>query len=435
MKTKLNLLFILLGLLLGIAGCTDLPTNGVVPIYRGMTVSSQLTQLTSYGILDEENPGIIDPFFEEDIQNAFGNLTQIEVDYFAPPQSTLYITINVYNPDQYEILSFTLNGKKYQSYEFEDGSNSENLILSVQTGEISGVIEYTIDAIKYIDGTAINDVRMEGDQTVSVGVEQTNLPFSTISNVVLGSSSITFDVKVTDYAELIIASEKPAKVFLFDGLSIISEQDLPDEVNSIVFDQLEPGTNYQYAVAAAYDKTDTFGMQVVILSYQEFSTYEMINIADVQPTQDSINFSLDIIDENAVGTIQSIDLYLNDELIESKVATDTYTFSNLLSNNAYQLKLTYTYDLNDGNGEQVKYQIEDIQTLSKQLPTIEYANLNISQEGVLFDLTYSDIDQVGAVSSIELYKDDLLVKSIEDLTNLIGLSFDELLSNKNNSNL
>ncbi len=429
MKTKLNLLFILLGLLLGIAGCTDLPTNGVVPIYRGMTVSSQLTQLTSYGILDEENPGIIDPFFEEDIQNAFGNLTQIEVDYFAPPQSTLYITINVYNPDQYEILSFTLNGKKYQSYEFEDGSNSENLILSVQTGEISGVIEYTIDAIKYIDGTAINDVRMEGDQTVSVGVEQTNLPFSTISNVVLGSSSITFDVKVTDYAELIIASEKPAKVFLFDGLSIISEQDLPDEVNSIVFDQLEPGTNYQYAVAAAYDKTDTFGMQVVILSYQEFSTYEMINIADVQPTQDSINFSLDIIDENAVGTIQSIDLYLNDELIESKVATDTYTFSNLLSNNAYQLKLTYTYDLNDGNGEQVKYQIEDIQTLSKQLPTIEYANLNISQEGVLFDLTYSDIDQVGAVSSIELYKDDLLVKSIEDLTNLIGLSFDELLSN------
>ena len=57
---------------------------------------------------------------------------------------------------------------------FEAGSDLETLILKYNVGDTIGMQSYTIDAIKYVDGESIKDVRMEGDKTVSVLVGSSN---------------------------------------------------------------------------------------------------------------------------------------------------------------------------------------------------------------------------------------------------------------------
>lgn len=88
--------------------------------------------------------------------------------YYAMKNEDIYIYIHLSNPDEFEILSFTLNGKKYSSNMFEYGSDLQTLILKYNVGDVDGLQEYTIDAIKYVDGEKIKDVRMEGDKTVKV---------------------------------------------------------------------------------------------------------------------------------------------------------------------------------------------------------------------------------------------------------------------------
>ena len=428
MNKRYALFALIILLLIGLTACSGLgltSDGGVIPIYRGMSVSSEIILPTSQileGTTDE-----IDPVFGDDIDDAFGVITSEEIEYYAQINSTLYITINVYNPDQFEILSFSLNGKKYQSYQFEDGSDSENLILKVETGEIQGVIEYTIDAIKYIDGTAINDVRMEGNQTVKVGVEHTILPTAMISNYQIGSSSLQFDIRVIDYADLILASGQPAKVFLFDGVSIIREKELTEEVNAVVFDSLEPGKEYQMAVAAAYDIVDGQGTVVHVLHDELIPTYDMVHVGNINSSFTTIDFDIEVIDESSVGTIQSIELYLNDTLIETKTYTDHINFGGLLTGNEYQVVLTYTYDLADGQGVQTKHQTIDIQTLSKSIPVYHVLNITPTKEDVVFDVQESDLSDVGSITAISLYQGETLVQTLTDLT---VRTFTDLLSGK-----
>ena len=90
--------------------------------------------------------------------------------YYTKPNEDFYITVHINNPDNLEILSFTLTGVKYSSYMFEPGSNMENLVLKCNVGDTEGMVEYTIDAIKYVDGENIKDVRMEGERTIRIHV-------------------------------------------------------------------------------------------------------------------------------------------------------------------------------------------------------------------------------------------------------------------------
>ena len=145
-----------------------------VPVYEGMTVSptndaansaaldcgfEQLSivreDTTTYSFLSkDDNNGNHYGHDKKPIDEIIEDDTSISLEipeqpmYYAVPNQTVYITVHISNPDNFEILSFTLNGKKYSSYMFEDGSDMENLILKVNIGDVSGVVEYTIDAIK-----------------------------------------------------------------------------------------------------------------------------------------------------------------------------------------------------------------------------------------------------------------------------------------------
>jgi len=171
------------------------PSDKQVPIYQGMTVSNEapVAQMASNARV---NLTLFPPMFGAigarfGTSSIPGTSTTPKPDkvtpeisggpYYAQPNEDIYIYVHISNPDGFEILSFTLNGVKYSTYMFEAGSNLETLILKYNVGEKEGVQQYTIDAIKYVDGEQIKDVRMEGERTIEVlvGNDAQDLTFTT----------------------------------------------------------------------------------------------------------------------------------------------------------------------------------------------------------------------------------------------------------------
>ena len=150
-----------------------------VPIYTGMSVSdtppaAQTTvayheSIGAYAATNAQQSvagdliGRPTPSFEAPLSDKLLTSAGAKEYYYAKKGQDVYITVHLENPDEFEIVSFTLNGKKYTNYMFEKGSDLENLVLKVNVGDLEGLVDYTIDAIKYIDGEDIKDVKMEGD--------------------------------------------------------------------------------------------------------------------------------------------------------------------------------------------------------------------------------------------------------------------------------
>ncbi|MFA7664054.1 MAG: hypothetical protein WCY33_04565, partial [Clostridia bacterium] len=254
-----------------------LATNGQVPVYQGMTISGNNTinnlsprmapdenasDVAKYihgdhtgrdEDIDQETPFEEVPTIDQKTESTLSVVGSGAEIYYANKNQDIYITIKVLNPDSYEIVSFTLNGNKYTSYMFEEGSDLENLILKLNVGEAAGIVDYTIDAIKYIDGTDIKDVIIEGEKTIKAGISADDQTYVNVSNNVTTLNSISFNANLVDLYNLIEKSEGYAKAVLYDGVSIISTKELVAGENSITFDSLVPNKLYQYGIVVLYD--------------------------------------------------------------------------------------------------------------------------------------------------------------------------------------
>lgn len=146
------------------------------PVFTGVTANINKTlkvsiskKFLSNKTNDNENKNDI-------VSDTFGTYTSfIDED--------IIITIHLINEDQAEILSLKLDEVKYQSYQFESGSNSTEIKLKVNVGSVIGVKTFEVGNIKYIDGTKIKDVIMEGKNTVDINVVKKDPTF--ISMVII----------------------------------------------------------------------------------------------------------------------------------------------------------------------------------------------------------------------------------------------------------
>ena len=221
-----------------------------VPVYKGMTISRNFAMASATTASDDvgntdsqgeqgrvegdydkrdddfdqnkpfEDPNA--PSIENKANSTLDVVGAAESIYYADKNQDIFITIRLSNPDSYEILSFTLNGKKYSNYMFENGSDMENLVLKVNVGDVGGIVEYTIDAIKYVDGTDIKDVRMDGDRTVKAGVRASDQTYVNVTNEQKSMTSISFDAQVVDLYSLIEKSGGYAKAVLYDGVNMLT---------------------------------------------------------------------------------------------------------------------------------------------------------------------------------------------------------------------
>ena len=341
--------------------------------------------------------------------------------YYTGQNTDFYVTVHLNNPRDFEILSFTLNGKRYSSYMFEYGSDMENLVLKLNVGDQCGVLDYTIDEIKYVDGTQIKNVIMEGDKTVRIGVHVEKSVSVDTYNKVISYNSVSFNANVEDNSNLISFSGGEIHAVLYDGNTLIKDYELSvSGQNKILFDGLTPDTIYQYAVIAYYDDFDNNGFSLHVLYKETFVTDYLVLFDDIIVSSDGISFSF-AKNESVTGIEISNVCVIRDEKLICNISTDNLSVSNLLSETEYVLEAEFTHA-----GEIYNISLY-FTTLAKGVPVVSITDIQQTTDSVSFTLNIIDEDNVGEISKIELIDENnnILVAQDSDVR-----SFSGLLSNK-----
>jgi hypothetical protein len=405
-------------------------TNGTIPTYQGMTVSSVNTPLQGIQYandVNQENP------FEDNQQNKIetrintflgNNTINEEFAYFARANETVRVTINILNPDSYVILSFNLNGRRYQSFEFREGSNSTRLLMDVILSPNVGLQELTLDEIKYIDGTEIKDAILFGEKTVRVGVLYPNLPEVSVTEKTIGKTSLELDIRVTDVNGLIANAPKPLYAFFYDGKTL-KQQELTIGQNTIVFDKLKSQTVYQYAIATIFDRLDGSGNAVRLFTKEAISTNKFLAMS-LSTTKTSLSFDVTVEDSDSIGEITKVSLLKNNTIVQEILGQTEGTFSNLFTNNTYIVKAQFSYQFDEAGEVFEETEEQTGVTVANLTPTFAFSDVNPGQEDIVFEYTVTDTDAVGSLTKIELLKGTTVV---ETLTEYESTMFEGLLSN------
>ncbi|MBQ9162602.1 MAG: M23 family metallopeptidase [Clostridia bacterium] len=345
-----------------------------VPVYQGMTVSrapivedeDSLRESVGFTYLsntekdtgrdkhdrhdkESESATTTDTTSETDIGIKDYNKT-----YYAKPGEEVLITVHFDNPEKKEIISFTLNGEKYSSYMFEEGSDMEHLILKVKVGEEPGISEYTIDAIKYVDGTAIKDVRMAGDKTVDISIAAEH-PTAELTDISTGftSADITFDIKDDDGLIDSSLANVRAELYIGDELSATA---LPDG-STFKFSKLLPSTEYELRIIAEYDAFDEAGEKEYVILQEAVKTADSVGLS-LTYTEDGVLMSTSINDRSA--TIISAKLERFGEITSLDPTT-----TQLLNYGTYTVTVSYTYDAGEGVGQKTHSVSQSISVFAK----------------------------------------------------------------------
>lgn len=345
---------------------------------------------------------------ETEAESSSLEIGEQEIVFYTRPNTDFYIKVHISNPDNYEILSFTLNGKKYSSYMFEEGSDMENLILKCNVGDAEGIIEYTIDAIKYVDGTEIKDVVMEGNRTIKIGVYTYNQPVATISKESTGLESISFDISISDELELIEMSGGRAWVELTKGGVTVACQDISlTEKSKVSFEDLEIGTEYEYEVVALFDALDGKGTINRTINSGRIKTKSVFDVTQPKVTQESASFGVEWNDTVTDKTLKTLALYRGDEKIKD-LATDATSVDSLLSGVEYTLVGLYEY-----NGQTVTVK-RVFTTIARAEPTFTVKKLSSDMHEVIGDYVMTDTDGTLISYTVKLFKGKELVEDSAD---------------------
>ncbi len=375
-----------------------------VPVYTGMTVSSEPPEVNAGQSLNQgyaaplscitrdtktaylsystrKKKPIKDALSEHFVINENSSL------YYAYPGEDIYITVNFDNPNNYEILSFTLNGQKYTSYMFEEGSDMENIVLKINVGDVSGLVSYTIDAIKYVDGDKIKDVKMNGERTVNIGVYNPSQPTASISDIKLTENSISFNAEIFDEKSLIAATKGKAYAVIYNGSEITEKLELPlGKTKNILFNNLSAAEEYTVAVVAVFDSYDGAGTNAHILCQESFSTDPAIYPVFIKTEKNTVHFELRR--QNKISSFIRLELIDSDGAVIKSSETELSEFENI-PRGKFKLRLTYSYT--DNGAEKIcEKESEEFFCLAGMQPTVGTVIKDFSEEPV-YNTTTDDM--------------------------------------------
>ena len=350
-----------------------------------------------------------------DLVNEIGIVINDEIVCYAKPLEEIIITIEIDNPKFYEILSFTLNGKLYQTYEFVEGSDSSNIRVKFTVQETSGIQEITIDAIKYIDNTTIKNVRFDGNRTIKLGVTYTNVPNVANVNENLYGNNLSLTFNVSDFDKIINVSND-LNIYLLDSESIVETRKLKLGENSIEFTNLKYGTTYLYIIIGVFDIFDGSNNKAYNLYQNYFTTIDGFDFESVTVDYDSLSISYSKY-ENIDGMVTNAKVYQGETLIQTiDTNLDNLVISDLMSNYEYRIELTYEYSIMQ-NGVKEHYTntiSEKYKTLERPVPTIDIINEIITNDSIAFDLNISDTTNIGKIVKIDIYNKESLVYTFNE---------------------
>ncbi len=351
-------------------------TQENVPVYTGMTVSNESPfsgDGTELLLLSKDKEKVKEKLKKDLSVNPERSL------YYAYPGEDIYITVNFDNPDDLEILSFTLNGNKYSSYMFEPGSDMENIVLKVNVGDISGLISYTIDAIKYVHGEKIKDVKIDGERTVSVGIYDKEQPTAEVGDLNLGADFISFTGKILDPHALIEKVGGHAYVILYDGDTLLEKHELSvGEAKAFNFTGLGFDGEYTLVIAAVFDAYDGAGEDVHVLYSAEFSCDPAIVPIFTKTEADTVHFEIQR--KNGFATPIKTELVNLDGTPVKSSAGLVTSFENI-PRGKFKIKISYSYTIGGVTKTEERFS-EEFFSLAGVQPTLGTVIKDYSEEPV-----------------------------------------------------
>ena len=356
-----------------------------VPVYQGMTVSLTPEHLSLKTVNDT-----VTLLSTDDIS--------LQTDtYYVPQNANFYITVHLSNPDQFEIISFTLNDKKYTSYMFEEGSDMENIILKCNAGDVIGTFEYTIDAIKYIDGTEIKNAVIAGDQTVNVCVYSEIRPTLRLESGSVGYSDYRNDLTIDDPNAFL--ENKTVTANLYEDGNLVRSLSYPfAKTIPLHFTDLRDRTAYTFEIVISYDAMDGKGTVTYIPIRQNFTTESAVTLSMEQVTLTEASFLLDAPKDDPDFSILTLSVY-KDGVFYKKIDANERTVTGLLSSASYTLRADYML------GEYSLCQSVDFQTQMPSVPSVSLGAVNSTLDSVSFVISVEDPQALITDSQTELLSD------------------------------
>lgn len=431
-------------------GCNKEEGEKQIPVYKEMIISTANVSsaasfntdaaASSEGNEGENVPGSVegdfvgrndiidqkDPFggnrenktVEQEMKSAVEPTLTPDAIYYARSNRDIYVRLLIDNPDGCEIVSVAFNGKTYSSDMFEAGSDLESITLKYEVGSASGIVEYTLDGIKYRDGDEEKDVILEGSRTAKVGLRKADQVTAAVSDIDIGSNALSCNVSVTDSDGLIAFFGGAVRAVLYDGTEIVAQKELSLGKNAVVFDGLATGSLYQCAVVGYFDDLSGDGFGMKVLYKRAFYTDTVVLFEDVAVGRESIGFGLLWNDGHQSKTLSALKLYQGEALVRELLPSATVV-DGLFCNNTYRLVAEYQ------NGDATESIAIVFTTFAKATPTISITDPKSTQSSVSFTVNEFDIDNIGAVVKIELLHANGTIYS----KNLAQRTFTGLLSN------
>ncbi|MFW5838486.1 MAG: hypothetical protein ACOCU1_00975 [Bacillota bacterium] len=335
--------------------------------------------------------------------------------YTKNKDEAIVVEVHFDNPSNAPINSVTINGQRYRTNRFEEGSSSTVVILNL-TLRVTGETLYEVENFVYSD---VNSVNIESNNTYQVFVLK-NLPSATLSNLERGSEQLTMEIRVTDEDSVTLEDSTTVALYRDDTL-IETKAILAGVINSVTFDDLLSNQAYSIRVHTDYNLDDGEGVvdDHLLLTDDTLTTLEKdapsasISLDDIN--EETVDFNVSFTDESSVLVEDGLDIIISqdDTIIDSLEGVDLDTidalsFSSLLNNNTYTISVYATYDLNDEEGirSDVLLAESEFTTLQRPLPSIEAELMSISED------------------TLQLYVDDTNITTDVDLSDLVLTIYD-----------
>jgi len=267
------------------------------------------------------------------------------------------------------------------------------------------------------------------------------VPEPLIYNLNIEENRISFNLEIDDPTNIIDKSTLVAKLYVDDVL-VKQASVFEYSVNLELFDIF---SNYEFTIEieASYDLNDGTGIRENQIIYSEVintlqNVAPSVEVSNITITQGYVTIDLRVSDINqTLKSSLEVILYENDEIVKIipfEVEDESIVLEYLVKNSeVYSIDIVADYNLRDDGGT-----IENsilfrsvLLSLEPKKPAAELLNIETTNDSIMLDVKYMDIDDTSNLDNIKisLYLDG--VKIDEQLIN-IGMNtveFTGLLSN------
>jgi len=308
-----------------------------------------------------------------------------------------------------------LNSGSVTKIELIQGDNDPIVAEDVKVREFNGLLSNTKYTVKVSYTYTIGEgEKIEQTKTVvksiDITTEAKEEPSISIINISKTESKIGFETLEVD-------KDKIGQISKIELLNGSNAPILLTDLTKREFTDLHDDTKYTVKVTYSYDLNDGAGEKELtatsdVYTEKEHKEVPMVFLVNPVFTTNSVGFDILEIDRDNIGQVSKIELlHGNDTPVLLNDLTKR-EFSNLLSDNRYTVKVTYTYDI--GDGAQTIVSTLDIKTEKEKAPELYILGSLSDQTIIYFEILELDKNDIGEISKIELYENGALIHTEYD---------------------